>query len=246
MPEASASAIRSTFQFADKASLPKNAIALIFDLEGFTRFFNQPDVQDYVPVFLNHVSREFSAALFGGKASWTEDGESIHRLNLTVAHEKFMGDGGLYVLLPPAGQSDFNLAHLSLLCNRLWLLKGEFHKVIDAVLERVPVAELPRKIRFGLSRGTVYELPNADGGPSEYIGFCINLASRLQSYCRDLGFIASARLMIPQEKLAQHGYRKVVATRLKGFSSEIVIVDADEFDALDGETKAQLFRAVND
>ncbi len=237
--------LRSTFQFTEKASLPKNAIALIFDLEGFTRFFNQPDVQAYVPVFLNHISKEFSAVLFGGKPTWADDDDKMLKLKLTVAHEKFMGDGGLYILLPPEGKTDFSVEHLSLLCNRLWLLKNRFDKVVDAAWERVPIAEVPRKIRFGLSRGTVYELQNAANAAPEYIGFCINLASRLQSYCRDLGFIASARLMIPQDRLERSGYKKVVATKLKGFSNEIVIVDSAEFDALDAQTRDDLFKEVN-
>lgn len=46
----------ATFRFTGKASYPRNAVALLYDLEGFSRFFNQPDVQDYVPTFLNHVS----------------------------------------------------------------------------------------------------------------------------------------------------------------------------------------------
>lgn len=236
------STLKATFQFVEKASLPKNAIALFFDLEGFSRFFNQPDVQTYVPVFLNHISKEFSTVLFGGKSCWGEEEEAMRKLKLTLAHEKFMGDGGLYILLPPEGQTEFSVSHLSLLCNRLWMMKNQFHKVIESALERVPVAEIPRKIRFGLSSGTVYELQKSGASAPEYIGFCINLASRLQNYCGDLGFIASARLMIPQEKLERSGYKKVVATKLKGFSSEIVIVDAKEYDALSPEIRESLFQ----
>lgn len=60
-----------TFKFSDKASYPKNALALMYDLEGFSRFFNQPDVQNYVPAFLNHVSEAMSVVLFSGNAYWT-------------------------------------------------------------------------------------------------------------------------------------------------------------------------------
>ncbi|MCH8970315.1 MAG: hypothetical protein IIA66_14510 [Planctomycetes bacterium] len=238
----------NTFKFAGKASLSKNALALIYDLEGFSRFFNQPDVQDYVPVFLNHVSEAMAVCLFGssssrGDAYWNKLKGRPHKpLGLRVVHEKFLGDGALYIILPIAGESDFAADTLRTLCNRLWLLKSNFENVVKKSLELVPVVEVPRKIRFGVSRGSVYELKKPNTTAREYIGFCINLASRLQSYCPDLGFIASARLMIPDAKLEKSGYRKTVATKIRGFADEIVIVDATEYDALPVETRDNLFR----
>jgi class 3 adenylate cyclase len=162
-------------------------------------------------------------------------------MKLRVVHEKFMGDGGLYVLMPPNEKEDLSASQLATLSNRLWNAKRHFNRIVDAALEKVPVAELPRKIRFGLSRGTIYELRSASHNKREYIGFCINLASRLQSYCRDLGYIASARLMIPDESLSKHGYKKVIATKLRGFPSEVVIVDAKEYSDLDTNIQKELF-----
>ena len=213
----------TTFKFTGKASHPKNALALMYDLEGFSQFFNQPDVQDYVPAFLNHVSESMAICLFGGTDYWTgEDGEQLKPLSARIVHEKFTGDGALYIILPPAGQSDFKTSTLRGLCNRLWNLKNNFGAVVTESLEHVPVVEIPRRIRFGLSRGSVYELKKPNTTSREYIGFCINLASRLQSYCRELGFIASARLMISDSELTKHGYRKAVATykgRLKNVTA---------------------------
>ena len=108
--------------------------------------------------------------------------------------------------------------------------------------ERVPVVEVPRKIRFGLSRGSVYELKKPNTTAREYIGFCINLASRLQSYCPALGFIASAQLMIPDSVLEEYGYQKTVATQIKGFPDELVIVDIDEYEDLPDELRDDLFK----
>lgn len=231
----------TTFRFATKASRPKNALALMYDLEAFSNFFNQPDVQDYVPAFLNHVSETIAICLFGGTPYWTEE-ETWSHLPLRVVHEKFTGDGALYVILPPAGQSDFGIKTLNLLCNRLWMLKSHFGLVVAKSLEHVPVVEVPKRIRFGLSRGSVYELSRPNTPSREYIGFCINLASRLQSYCRDLGFIASARLMLPDAELKKSGYRKVVASQLKGFSDELVIVDTNEYAALPADMRDELFK----
>jgi len=232
-----------TFQFTGKASRPKNAVALMYDLEGFSRFFNQPDVQDYVPAFLNHVSQAIGVCLFHGDAYWHSKNKKDYKaLSFRVVHEKFTGDGGLYIILPPAGESDFKTATLRALCKRLEFLKENFNIVVTKSLEHVPVVEVPRRIRFGLSRGSVYELRRANTTAREYIGFCINLASRLQGYCRQLGFIASARLMITDAELKKFGYTKVIATQIRGFPSELVIVDADEFKALPDEVRDDLFR----
>lgn len=233
--------LASTFQFKKQASRPINAITLIYDLEGFSRFFNQPDVQDYVPTFLNTVSNAISICLFGGKQYWVDPVETGTALGCRVVHEKFMGDGALYIILPPEGKSDFSGVTLQNLCNRLWNLKDSFHKVVEKSLDQIPVVDIPKKIRFGLSRGSVYALEDAGRSSPEYIGFCINLAARLQSYCRQLGFIASARLMLPIETLTEHGYRKAIATKIKGFANEIVIIDDVEFTGLPPEVRDELF-----
>src|SRR3954454_69526 len=233
----------STFSFTGKASYPKNAVALLYDLEGFSRFFNQPDVQEYVPAFLNHVSAAMAVNLFGGEAYWAHNA-TIDALDLEVAHEKFTGDGALYILLPPEGATDFPVGTLQHLCNRVWTLKNRFASVVNRALEMVPVVEVPRKVRFGLSRGSVYELRTQGTTASEYIGFSINLASRLQKYCPELGFIASARLMLSDREIAKHGFIKVMATQLRGFTDEIVVIDNAEYEALQEATRRQLFKEL--
>jgi hypothetical protein len=70
---------------------------------------------------------------------------------------------------------------------------------------------------------------------------CINLASRLQKYCAGLNFIASARLNMPSSILQKHNYMKVVATNIKGFPKEIVIVDRSEYAKLDPKVRQDLF-----
>jgi len=233
----------STFSFTGKASYPRNAVALLYDLEGFSRFFSQPDVQDYVPAFLNHVSAAMGVNLFGGEAYWAHNA-TIDPLEIEVAHEKFTGDGALYILLPREGATDFPAGTLQHLCNRVWTLKNRFSAVVDKALEMVPVIEVPRKVRFGLSRGSVYELQTQGTKGSEYIGFSINLASRLQKYCPELGFIASARLMLSDREIMRHGFMKVVATQLRGFADEIVVIDSVEYEALSEETRNQLFKEL--
>ena len=151
-----------------------------------------------------------------------------------------MGDGAMYLWAAEKSEA-FTENFIYLLCNRLWNLKTEFNEVVKKSHDQVPVTDVPRRIRFGLARGTIYELKRRNSQQREYIGFCINLASRLQKYCPDLGFIASARIGIPESKLKENGYIKVVAKQIKGFPREIVIVDSDEFENLNSDIKSQYF-----
>lgn len=235
---------RVTVEFDSTASAPLHGIALIYDLEGFSQFFNQPDVQEYIPRFLNHVSGALNVAFAGGEAFWIDQANKTNvALAFPPSHEKFMGDGCLYLWIPPAGKSispDF----VAYLCNRLWNIKHRFDRILKSCADDVPVVEVPQRIRFGLARGTIYKLTRADKSGEEYIGFCINLASRLQKYCAQLGFIASARIGLSEPHLAKHGYIKVVATKLRGFPKEVVIVDRNEYDKLDKTLKDDLFSPV--
>jgi class 3 adenylate cyclase len=237
--------LTSTIHFDSTASRPKHGLALIYDLEGFSAFFNQPDVQDYVPKFLNEVSHAMSVNIFGGEDYWgTITGKSgLGSLDKSPIHEKFMGDGAMYLWAEDKSES-FTQSFIYLLCNRLWNLKTHFADVVRKSTEQIPVADLPRRIRFGLARGTIYELKRRNSQQREYIGFCINLASRLQKYCPDLGFIASARIGLSQSRLEQYGYIKVVAKHIKGFPREIVIVDGNEYEKLDTEIKNHYFDSL--
>jgi class 3 adenylate cyclase len=216
---------------------------MVYDLEGFSRFFNQPDVQDYVPVFINHVSSAVSTCIYGGKQYWVDDGRTEDALPSLPLHEKFLGDGAMYIWLDRDDApitSDFTRQ----LCNRLWNLKTMFDEVLRAATDILPVLDVPSRIRFGVAAGTIYELRRPGSGGREYIGFCINLASRLQKYCPELGFIASARIGLPQAMLEEHKYTKVVAKSLKGFPREVVIVDKGEWDALGPTPRDALFESL--
>ena len=130
------------------------------------------------------------------------------------------------------------------LCNRLWELQNNFSVLLQKCSDDIPVFELPKGIRFGLARGTVYELTNRKTREREYIGFCINLASRLQKYCPDLTFTASARVGIPETTLEKDSYIKVVATKLRGFPKEIIILDKSDYNKLTPEVKQDLFESI--
>lgn len=137
--------------------------------------------------------------------------------------------------------SDFEKKDITQLLNRLWNLKINFDNVNSKSSEDVPVVDIPQRIRFGISAGSVYKLTYTASKKEEFIGYSINLASRLQNYCGELGFIASARLNAPHKTLSDAKYKRVIATKIKGFPREIVIVDEGEYNSLNGEIKSELF-----
>lgn len=227
------------FKHLDK---PRNGLAVIFDLQGFSKFVNQPDVHDFVPRYLNTVIASVETCIFGGDAYWLKAPESYQPMFMLPVHRKFMGDGMLYLWslgdAPAAKVPGF----ATLLCNRLWDLKAGFKRINQACAE-IPVTNFPSRIRFGVARGGISELTCGDDRDKEYIGVCINLASRLQHYCPDIGFIASARLDLRDEVLERHGYQRVIAKKIKGFPKEVVIVDRREYEQLDPSVRKPLFQS---
>ncbi|MCF8041054.1 MAG: hypothetical protein K9K65_08610 [Desulfarculaceae bacterium] len=230
--------------FKPTASRAQNGVAMIFDLEGFSNFFGQPDVHEYIPTYLNKIFTAIDICIFGGSAFWLDDELDGDPLIPRPVHRKFLGDGALYVWLPQKNKDAFDTNFTTYLPNRLWTIKNQFSAINKSCADDIPLLELPQRIRFGIARGTIYELSFAHSKTKEYIGYCINLASRLQNYCKELGFIVSARMRIGQEVVDKHNYLKVVATKIKGFPREIVIVDKREFESLSDDKRNDLFEAL--
>jgi class 3 adenylate cyclase len=225
-------------KFDPQASLPLKAVVVMADLEGFSRFFSQPDVHLYVPRFLNHIFSALNLSFTGGMVTWLDEKEATHGFPRPI-HSKFQGDGALYIW-----EQNEDLNMMEFFC-MLDLFQRNYKKIIANCIEDIPVADVPKRIRFGVAAGSVYKLTYEDGSGTEYIGYAINLASRLQKYCREFGFIASARVDLRSKDLKELGYVRVVAKELKGFPREIVIVDKREFGALNEARKASLFEPSN-
>lgn len=217
------------------------AVAVIFDLEGFTEFCTQPQVEHRIPALLNRLSELLCSCL---DRSWAPgDDCAFHLAELGFpAQVKFLGDGGLLIWLLPEedeGQLSFLLALLS----RLYIARRSFGDVVETFKDDFGLPRMPDKVRIGLAAGEIVRL-NSVAGEEEFVGFPINLASRLQGYCRGLGFLASARIGIPSEFLEEHGFQKVYAKRLRGFSKEVLIVDKADFYSLSSKERAFLFEPL--
>ena len=146
------------------------AIAAIFDLVGFTRFCTQVDPQLAVPKFLSQfldwlfdkIKTGLTAKNYGDKRElWAE---------LPIL-AKFLGDGVLF-LWNTKGMSE------NLICNMVTTLYGicyaykrQFYPKISMAVDKPPAA-----LKCGMARGRVFSVGNG----KDYVGHCINTASRLQ------------------------------------------------------------------
>lgn len=234
--------------FKKHAGNPEQSFVLIFDLEGFSKFFSQPDVYYYVAKYLNKAFSAMDILISGGIGFWMPEDEQDEKIEpfKEPVHIKFMGDGALYIwTFKPDEEKEFQKGLITFL-NNLWNFRLWFDNFINSCSDEVPVVDLPKNIRFGMSSGSVYKLSYQNSRNTEYIGYCINLASRLQSYCRDLGFIASARIGSESKLLEKHNYYKVIAKQLRGLPNEIVIVDKESYDELDEEVKKELFEEIKE
>ena len=154
-------------------SLPSEeveSLAAVFDLSGFTKFCSQIDPHLLLPEFLNsflgwlfdEIKKEF--------VEKTHDGGKELRADLPFM-AKFTGDGVLFLW-------DTRKMDNTQICNAVVCLKNicysytnEFYPGIKKVVDNPPTA-----LRCGIARGKLFSVGNAE----DYVGPCINLASRLQ------------------------------------------------------------------
>lgn len=216
-------------------------LATVFDLEGFTDFCTRPQVEQQIPAFLNHVFGHVCSSL---DVRWSPGDPFRFKFDegSPPLHLKFLGDGALVIWALPDEVEDRKRFFTQLL-HRLYIARKSFSEVVDDCRDEFGLVDLPDKLRFGIATGEILRL-SMRHGDDEYVGFPINLASRLQGYCRDLGFIASARIGIPLEVLEEQDLCKVHGLKLRGFSTEVLIVDQADFLALPQDIREALFEEI--
>ena len=231
-----------TVRFRRGRTPSKPAMALVYDLAGFTAFANRPDASPWISEFINHVSRAMQTIIYGGNAYWLDEPETYEPLP-KPAHQKFLGDGALYVWTGTAREpipADFART----LCTRTRDLRNNFVDVVRAVREKVQIPGVPKEVRFGLALGDVYELSRTDARQREFVGICINLASRLQKYCKGIGF-AAARVQMGPATRSAYDFVRVIAKNIDGFPTEYVLLDRAEYQAMDAKIRSAYFDRVS-
>jgi len=205
----------------------------VYDLAGFTKFCNQIDPHLAVPAFLS----QFLDWLFGKvrvgliernygerKALWAE----------LPFLSKFLGDGVLF-LWNTRGMSKTLICNIvTTLCEICYAYRHQFYPKI-----RMAVDKPPTTLRCGMALGRVFSVGNG----RDYVGHCINTASRLQKLSL-LTFCFPHRGFNVQEYMDE-SYRQnfvLKCATIRGIGDdELVWVLKEEFDRLPDKLK-ELFR----
>jgi class 3 adenylate cyclase len=157
---------------------PRAVICAFFDLGGFTEFCNKGDSGQYIPNFLNsYLEWFFSQIQEKTKYEEYDDGiATYHDLPFLI---KFLGDG-LMILWDVSNINESNGIEVKTLGNiilsSLEITEKYSRDFFDEIKNKV--GNPPTKLRCGIAKGTVYSVGNGEG--QDYVGTCINLASRLQ------------------------------------------------------------------
>jgi class 3 adenylate cyclase len=146
------------------------AMAVILDLKDFTEFCDQRDpdleVPKFIKQFLNWLFRRLSEELF-----LKQDGGKVLLSSHLPFFGKFLGDGVLLLwdVSEISGESRLSIIKaFDIICVDY---ENKFLKVIKNKFTKPP-----SKLRCGIAQGQVTSI----GDGSDFVGLCINIASRLQ------------------------------------------------------------------
>lgn len=147
-----------------------DALAAVFDLSGFTTFCGQTDPHLSMPDFL----QRFLDWLFGEIKK--ELSQRRFRQGVMLRADlpffaKFTGDGVLFL---------WNTENMEMknICNILVALRNVSNRYsnIFVPVTKKDLSDIPKSLRCGAARGIVCTVGNGE----DYVGSCINIASRLQ------------------------------------------------------------------
>lgn len=206
------------------------AIAAIYDLSGFTNFCSQVDPQLAVPrylsSFLDWLFKEIRDK--SGVRSFKDGVELYSDLPFLA---KFTGDGVLF-LWDTDGMDKIAVCNVVGILNTIRrIYKEEFYPTI-----RKSVVDPPPILRCGVAQGRVLSVGNGQ----DYVGPCINIASRLQK-------LGSLTFSFSIKGFDMDSFNVTITKQfiikkvtLRGIGTyELIGVLKDELDALDKEERAQ-------
>jgi len=210
-------------------------IAAVFDLSGFTNFCSQVDPHLSLPRFL----KEFLDWLFESIKSEFEDKRFSQGILLYAdlpIFAKFMGDGILLLWKTE------NIGMVEI-CNVVIALRDICDEYSSAFVPKIKkhLSNVPSSLRCGVARGQVCSVGNGE----DYVGPCINIASRLQKLS-NLGFCFSKRGIDYEDGMTKENAQDYIvkSASIRGVGrAELVVVPKYEFGKLLKRDKA-LFKNV--
>jgi len=213
------------------------AVTAVFDLTGFTKFCTQPDAYLAIPTFLNDFLNWLFARIKTGLTDDTSGQGRKFWAELPVL-VKFLGDGAL-ILWNTRNMNDEQICRIvTTLYDICYAYQRQFYPRISMVVNKPPSI-----LRCGIARGKVFSI----GDGSDFVGHCINTASRL-SHLSNLSFCFPHRGFRVQDYMSEeyrHIFvRKLVPVRGVG-ANELVWIVRNEFDLLPDRLRA-MFRDADD
>jgi class 3 adenylate cyclase len=210
-------------EFEPKAAPQQAAVVVSLDMTGFSKFCNQPDSTRPVARLIAYFFDQLDKWLTG---EWPADRRivPIGRPDFS----KFTGDGAILIWLKDEPK-DFGDEFCCSLVERLRMFRAAFGLEVLKLEKTWKTSGLPTALRVGIATGMVDPLRKPsimlfDGDVVDYVGYCINLAVRLQDHCPDLGMLVHGNLHIEIP-----GWKKVKAVKLKNTINEHVYVWEDDF-----------------
>ena len=220
----------ASLEFSGHESTTHRAIVVSLDLGGFSNFCNQsePSVAVTVPNLIKRVfdllneffrPEEQPDVLF---PVTKEDGRLIPPHFI-----KYTGDGALmFWFCSPKTQFSQKFCNLVVESMRNFQIK--LSTQLPKWEKEWRIQKLPRNIRVGIATGVVYALRPPHMFTSltaayDFVGYCINLAVRLQSHCPPLGFLVHGNLH-PELQGMEH----LRAIKLKGSQEEPVSLFSED------------------
>ena len=207
-----------------------HVIAIVFDLAGFTRFCSQADPHLSIPMFL----KEFLKWLFESIKSGLE----VERFEQGVRlysdlpfFAKFTGDGVLFLW----DTKDMDIVKICNIVAMMGFISDRYRDDFAPSMKK-HLTNMPESIRCGVARGLVCSVGNG----KDYVGPCINLATRLQKLS-NLGSCCSKKGIDMDRGMtkAVAGIHTVKIVKIRGIvGDELVIVRKKEFRELSEEDKA--------
>lgn len=213
-----------------RRSAQTEALAAIFDLAGFTNFCSQVDPHLAVPEYLSQFLDWLFTELKTSFVKESNESEKILWSGLPFL-AKYLGDGVLFLW----DTRDMGGAEICNVVTSLWEICANYRVGFYPKISRI-TTHPPQILRCGIARGTVFSVGNGD----DFVGPCINIASRLQKLST-LTFCFSRRGFdveknMPPETSAKYLLKSVP---LRGIGQgELVWVRKEEFEQLSEPDKA--------
>ena len=231
------------FYFKDTKSEPKEAIVVSFDLSGFSAFCNHPNAHVVIPRFVSNLFEELNRFFMGTIEDLFASGRSNNGKLQEPNFIKYTGDGAIMIWLANE-KGEFSDQFCTDLVIAMRALQTRIATLVPEWEKKWRVIGLPKYARFGISSGLVYALRGEDIGffeqsPSDYVGYCINLAVRLQDHCKEVGFLVNETLH-PNVS----GLVRLEALGMKGAQVEPVLAfETDIKNVVDGVFKTKFRRS---